>query len=173
MTGNNVRDVGEFLKNQREIKNQTLAEVSGAVEIDVEQLRMIEEGRFLPEEETLVTLISFLKISDEDAKDIFEKAGYLSEDEETFDKVNTQPTAPVLYADSIKVIKSNDGVVIDFFQPSTDGGVTTFRFGINDNLTKELTKQLMQTLSLDNTTKKISNVSSATTHPEADNQLDY
>ncbi|MDQ3159378.1 MAG: hypothetical protein M3P98_04580 [bacterium] len=139
MFNKNAKIVGDYLKDRRESKNQTLAEVSGAAELEIDQLILIEAGLKLPEEEVLVTLISFLQIPDDDAKDIFTKAGYFDEQTQT-----TISATPVLYCDELEVQKSKDGVVIDFKQPNHEGGSNSFRFGLSESITYELIKQLMK-----------------------------
>lgn len=150
----NQKMIGQVLKNQRVKKHQTLAEVSGAAEIEIETLSKIEAGNLLPDEELLITLISYLKIPDDAAQDIFIIAGYFEEETDRL----AQPGMPAIYADSTNVINSRDGVIIDFSQPSIDGQMNTFRFGLNQNVASELTKQLMQSLTKENKPRRITSV---------------
>ncbi len=71
------KPLGVVLKRLREKHRQSLAEVSGAVEIDVTLLTNIEQGSERPSEDILLLLISHFSIRDEDASKLWELAGYL------------------------------------------------------------------------------------------------
>ncbi len=70
------KTLGTHLKYLRERIDETLAEVSGAVEIDDEKLDRIEQGEERPSEEILMLLISHFNVQDSEAVQIWELAGY-------------------------------------------------------------------------------------------------
>jgi transcriptional regulator with XRE-family HTH domain len=70
------RPLGRRLKALREKARESLAEVSGAVEIDVRELASFELGQSRPNEEVLLMLISHFSAQDEEAVQLWELAGY-------------------------------------------------------------------------------------------------
>src|SRR5476651_2461314 len=70
------RQLGKTLKELRNRVNETLAEASGAVEIDVKQLAGYELGHSRPTEDVLLLLISHFGVRDDDAVKLWELAGY-------------------------------------------------------------------------------------------------
>ncbi len=70
------KTLGTHLKYLRERVNESVAEVSGAVEIDDEILERIEQGVERPGEEILMLLISHFNVLDNEAVQIWELAGY-------------------------------------------------------------------------------------------------
>jgi transcriptional regulator with XRE-family HTH domain len=71
--------LGNHLKYVREQSKQSLAEVSGAVEIDEQRLSRIEAGIERPPEEILLLLISHFGIQDREAVQLWELAEYDSD----------------------------------------------------------------------------------------------
>src|SRR6187399_563339 len=70
------RNLGVKLKALREKRQESLAEVSGAVEIDPDALQAIEQGSERPGEDILLLLISHFATKDELATKLWELAGY-------------------------------------------------------------------------------------------------
>jgi transcriptional regulator with XRE-family HTH domain len=68
--------LGNHLKYVREQANQSLAEVSGAVEIDENSLARIESGEERPSEDILLLLISHFNVQDTEALQLWELADY-------------------------------------------------------------------------------------------------
>src|SRR5689334_12699879 len=68
--------LGSHLKYVREQSNQSIAEVSGAVEIDENYLEKIEAGVVRPDEEILLLLISYFGVKDREAVQLWELAKY-------------------------------------------------------------------------------------------------
>ena len=73
------KHLGSHLKYVREQSNQTLAEVSGAVEIDENYLERIEAGVERPDEDILLLLISHFGVKDREAVQLWELANYDSD----------------------------------------------------------------------------------------------
>lgn len=125
------RTLGWQLKLMREQQGQTLAEVSGAVEIETETLEQIEQGQKRPNEEILFLLISHFDIKDPEANSLWELAGYtdsisLSKDDSP-SLTNSRdrgvtialPMDPrVIYTDHVHVNINDYGVVLNFLQDS-------------------------------------------------------
>ena len=72
-------NLGGHLRTVREQSRRSLAEVSGAVEIDQKQLELIESGRQRPEEDVMLLLISYFNVQDQEALHLWELANYDSD----------------------------------------------------------------------------------------------
>lgn len=120
-----ANSLGKHLKNLREKRNETLAEVSGAVEIETESLINIEQGNKLPDEDILLLLISHFNLKKEEAINLWQLAGY----DKPSDKINLskeQAHTPsivimpfenrVLYTDLVNISINNYGLVMNFLQ---------------------------------------------------------
>ena len=70
------KTLGTRLKYLREHSAESLAEVSGAVEINEDKLELIEQGVERPSEEILMLLINHFDMQDTDAVQLWELAGY-------------------------------------------------------------------------------------------------
>src|SRR3954464_9650695 len=68
--------LGKNLKQLRHRANESLAEASGAVEIDVRELAGYELGKARPSEDVLLLLISHFGAKDDEAVKLWEMAGY-------------------------------------------------------------------------------------------------
>ncbi len=125
-SANHFKPLGKRLKELRARANETLAEASGAVEIDVRQLASYELGRARPSEEILLLLISHFGVRDDEALSLWELAGYsmskipiahMSNDTGA-DKalLNSSSEHHILFTDVVDVIVNNYGVVMNFMQ---------------------------------------------------------
>lgn len=122
--------LGNHLRYLREQQLESLAEVSGAVEIDEHQLARIEGGAERPSEDILMLLISHFNMQDQEAVQLWELAGYdeLAErrhqEELVHDALNSSKSimfvvgldARTLYTDSVQVSNDAAGVVMHFGQ---------------------------------------------------------
>src|SRR3972149_10168103 len=70
------KPLGKKLKELRISANESLAEASGAVEIDVRQLVSFELGQSRPTEDVLLLLLSHFGVKDDEAVRLWEVAGY-------------------------------------------------------------------------------------------------
>ncbi len=124
------KSLGGKLKQLREKRQESLAEVSGAVEIDPDVLQAFEQGSERPGEDILLLLISHFATKDEVATKLWELAGY-DQDELPMqqsdnaasqsiksDAVTMANNAPVVYTDMVHVMVNNYGVVMNFMQTS-------------------------------------------------------
>lgn len=114
--------LGKQLKALRTRAKETLAEASGAVEIDVRELAGFELGQDRPSEDVLLLLISHFSARDDEAVKLWEMAGYGMTKIPAAQMANEQAlvTQPdenkVLFTDVVDVIVNNYGVVMNFMQ---------------------------------------------------------
>jgi len=115
------KNLGQHLKTLRVKASESLAEASGAVEIDVKQLASYELGQARPSEDVLLLLISHFDARDEEAITMWEMAGYgvdklpdnVAEDGPA--ETQTQDNK-ILFTDIVDVTVNNYGVVMNFMQ---------------------------------------------------------
>ncbi|HLG90573.1 MAG TPA: helix-turn-helix transcriptional regulator [Candidatus Saccharimonadales bacterium] len=156
--GRTYKQLGRRLRELRSRANETLAEASGAVEIDVRELAAIELGQSRPSEEVLLLLISHFGAKDEDAVTLWEMAGYgmdkipvahLSSGEQP----NHEPTAKsekrILFTDVVDVVVNNYGVVMNFMQGGAPNSspAPVARVGMSREHAKSVLQILQTTLS--------------------------
>jgi predicted transcriptional regulator len=151
------RPLGRRLKALREKANESLAEVSGAVEIDVRELASYELGQARPNEEVLLMLISHFSAQDEEAVQLWELAGYgvtkVSSAQMISDiSVSGQssaPANPILFTDVVDIMVNNYGVVMNFMQSSGPNAKpsTVAKIGMSREHAKSVLQILQVTLS--------------------------
>src|SRR3954469_10002244 len=110
------KPLGKHLKELRTRVNESLAEASGAVEIDVRELAGFELGKHRPSEDVLLLLISHFGAKDEEAVKLWEMAGYGLDKVPASHMANTNSTASadntkVVYTDIVDIMVNNYGVV--------------------------------------------------------------
>src|SRR5690348_16751997 len=119
--------LGNHLKYVREQSKQTLSEVSGAVEIDEQQLARIESGMERPSEDILLLLISHFGVQDREAVQLWELADY---DSDMPDEIKPEQALfnnkqmimllaidmRTLYSDGVEVTVNPAGVTLQFTQ---------------------------------------------------------
>lgn len=120
------KPLGAVLRRLREKKQQSLAEVSGAVEIDIAALTDIEQGVRRPSEDILHLLISYFSIKEEEAGKLWDLAGYLpNRGRDLPDDAQPVLVMPmdvrVVYTDMAHVMVNNYGVVMNFMQSTGPG----------------------------------------------------
>src|ERR1700748_2828432 len=74
--------LGSQLRHLRERNRESMAEVSGAVEIDETELSKIEAGAERPSEDILLLLISHFAVEDDKAAELWQLAGYDRQEDE-------------------------------------------------------------------------------------------
>jgi transcriptional regulator with XRE-family HTH domain len=150
------RPLGRRLKALREKANESLAEVSGAVEIDVRELASFELGQSRPNEEVLLMLISHFSAQDEEAVQLWELAGYgvtkVSSAQMISDisiSAQTPNNNPILFTDVVDIMVNNYGVVMNFMQSSghSTKPSTVARIGMSREHAKSVLQILQVTLS--------------------------
>jgi transcriptional regulator with XRE-family HTH domain len=148
------RPLGRQLKDLRARARESLAETSGAVEIDVRELASYELGKTRPNEDVLLLLISHFGAKDDEAVQLWEMAGY-GTDKAPASRMATSETSAIsdrdhkiLYSDIVDIMVNSHGVVMNFMQggPSNNPQVVS-RVGMSREHAKSVLKILQVTLS--------------------------
>lgn len=152
------KHLGERLKTIRQKLHESVAEVSGAVEIDEQKLQRIEQGHERPTEDILMLLINHFGVQDEDATALWQLAGY---DQPSGDRDAREDTPNnsrtmimimavdprIIYSDGVQVTANDNGVVINFAQgQGTPQALTTARIGMSREHARTLLHTLHQAL---------------------------
>ncbi len=152
------KSLGEQLRKMRERVRETLAEVSGAVEVDVIDLARFEQGKQRPAEEILLLLISHFGARDDEATKLWDLAGYnldkipgaqMANDNEGSAKQNIMVAGDtrVMYTDTVHVMVNNYGVIMNFMQAGTDGQPQNVsRVGMSKEHARSVLEVLKETL---------------------------
>ena len=119
--------LGQKLRQFRETRRESLAEVSGAVEIDTDLLERIERGEECPSEDILTLLINHFALREHEAVELWEWAGFqrAAPDTAGLQEMMSKATvvlmaldARVLYSDHADIATSEHGLVMTFTQSS-------------------------------------------------------
>ena len=158
--------LGKHLKTVRELASQSLAEVSGAVEIDENQLKLIESGLKRPEEDVMLLLISYFNLADKEALHLWELADYDSDLTEHIDLNQNEPEEHAvhqlmqkpmimllsmdirtMYSDGFEVTWNDAGMTLNFTQSTNKGqGQTVARVGMSNKQVENVIKCLESAL---------------------------
>lgn len=152
--------LGRRLRQLREQHRESVAEVSGAVEIEEKLLADIEQGKDRPSEDILMLLISHFGIGDDSADELWELAGYQSkgehDDHKADDHDDIKRTAAmmimldprVMYSDSVEVVANKQGVILNFSQTAGPQSppLTVSRIGMSHDQAKAVMGILHQIL---------------------------
>lgn len=144
----------------RQKRQESLAEVSGAVEIEVDSLTAIEQGSKRPSEDILLLLISYFGIKDEEATSLWETAGYDKRHmhPHAYDDTATGSQQPgmmvlpidvrVVYTDMAHVMVNDFGVVMNFLQTAGPNNqpLAVSRVGMSHEHAKSILELLQRTL---------------------------
>jgi transcriptional regulator with XRE-family HTH domain len=148
--------LGSQLRHLRERNRESMAEVSGAVEIDETELSQIEAGAERPSEDILLLLISHFAVEDDKAAELWQLAGY--DHQEDHDHENGTASRAqtlmvmidprVMYSDNVEVVTNSKGVVVSFSQSAGQNGqpLTISRIGMSHDQAKLLMGVLHQAL---------------------------
>jgi transcriptional regulator with XRE-family HTH domain len=155
------KTLGEKLKSIRQKLHESVAEVSGAVEIDEQTLRRIEQGSERPGEDILLLLINHFGLPDDDAAGLWQLAGYEQPSDHDHDRERTQGEGGqsrtmvmimavdprVIYSDGVQVTANSSGVIIGFSQGvGTPQAITTAKVGMSREQAYGLLRTLQTTL---------------------------
>lgn len=120
--------LGQRLKLIREKRKESLAEASGAVEIDADMLERIENGEERPSEEILMLLINHFAIREQEAVGLWECAGYDQNSDNRGPRAGDSLPKPSLvvvaldtravYSDGFALTYNENGVILNFTQTS-------------------------------------------------------
>ncbi len=153
--GANFKPLGKKLKELRASANESLAEASGAVEIDVRELASFELGQARPSEDVLLLLLSHFGVKDDQAVTLWEVAGYSMAKIPAVHMMSdstSSPVAPaeghVLFTDIVDVMVNNYGVVMNFMQNSgiASQPQTVAKIGMSREHAKSVLQILQATL---------------------------
>ena len=147
------KTLGEKLKVIRQKLHESVAEVSGAVEIDEQVLQRIEQGQERPSEDILMLLINHFGMQDDDAAHLWQLAGYdqpshiheaTDADQQNRAMVMIMAVDPrILYSDGVQITANGAGVVLAFSQNSgTPQALTTARIGMSREQASDLFRVL-------------------------------
>ncbi len=155
------KTLGTHLRYLREHISETLAEVSGAVEIHEDIMERIEQGVERPSEEILMLLISHFNMQDNEAIQLWELAGYDRRVHPDIGSTNLQddfqsgkPMVMLLaidvrtqYTDGVDIALNNAGVVMTFTQAGGGGQPQPVaRVGMSINQAEAVAAALHHTL---------------------------
>lgn len=123
--------LGSALKHARETRSESLMEVSGAVEVDVDVLERIESNEHRPSEELLLLLINHFSMPEDEASNIWQMAGYSKEQNSlpNFDHSEALKQIAfvmpmdirIVYTDLVQASANNHGLVMNFMQTGGPG----------------------------------------------------
>ncbi len=152
--------LGNHLKYVREQARQSLAEVSGAVEIDEAYLQRIEAGVERPAEDILLLLISHFGVKDREAVQLWESAEYDSDlpdefkPENELSQLGNKPVVMLMamdmrtvYSDGIEVVATPAGVTMNFSQTLAGSQSSPVaRIGMSQQQAEQVIKSLQTAL---------------------------
>lgn len=142
------RKLGAELRKLRQEAQETLLDVSAAVEVETQYLMRIEAGVVQPSEDILILLMNHFDVDDKQALFLWQQANYIDDknDASLPTQVFIMPFADnkVYYSDQVSVSTSKSGdFVVSFFQPGADGKpVVNARIGMNYATAQELASQI-------------------------------
>lgn len=148
---------GDYLKGLRNRRKESLADVSGAVEIDVMILDRIESGNIQPSEDMLMLLISHYNLKEDEAVRLWQLAGYdqsklgYQTSSASEDSINMLANdGPILFTDGLQVSANKYGVIINFLQGIDANGApqTISRLGMSREHARTIIEVLKKTLEL-------------------------
>ena len=151
------KTLGAQLKQLRQKLQETLAEVSGAVEIEVDDLQRMEEGKRRPTEDILELLMNHFELEDDEAKRLWRLAGYSetnmygdkrNDDNENQSVVVLPMEARIVYTDIVNATINDYGVVLNFMQgggPNNQPLVIS-RVGMSKEHARSLIELLQKTM---------------------------
>lgn len=117
------KPLGVQLRRLRVQQQETLADASGAVEIEVDQLVEIEKGSKRPSEDVLMLLITHFATKEDEADRLWRLAGYSRDDslpesidDEEIKILSMAQNSPIAYTDAVHVVTNDYGLVMNFLQ---------------------------------------------------------
>jgi transcriptional regulator with XRE-family HTH domain len=154
------KTLGTHLKYLREQQKQSLAEVSGAVEIETATLERIEHGDERPSEDILMLLISYFNMQDQEAVQLWELAGYDNPASDPFSLADDilQSNKPIMmvlgldvrtmYTDGVAVDANDSGLTVQFSQSSNgkQANMPVARLGMSYDQAQKVVEELQKAL---------------------------
>ena len=145
--------LGEKLKALRKSSNETLAEVSGAVEIDEHILERFETGLDRPDEEILNLLINHYRLNDYVATQLWDLAGYSEHLDDSFIEEAMSAAKQLImvlasdgrtiYTDGVGIDCNSKGLTMNFTQSTGQGKVLNIaRLGMSYETAAEVQRAI-------------------------------
>lgn len=149
--------LGRKLRYFRETRQESVAEVSGAVEIDTELLERIESGEECPSEDILSLLINHFDLREQEAVQLWEWAGFNRSNDLRSDSMQELANrasivlvaldARVMYTDNVQISADQNGVVLNFMQPGPHGqSMPVSRIGMSYEQAVKVVNDLQQSI---------------------------
>lgn len=131
--------LGDTLKAIRQRRQESVSEVSGAVEIDEQTLLKIEQGHERPSEDILMLLISHFGMQEDEAAGLWQLAGYDHQEGDNPAPQNNKTMVMimavdprVIYSDGVQIVANGSGVTMNFAQGTgTPQALVTARVGMS------------------------------------------
>ncbi|SRR6266568_3491393 len=148
------QSLGSRLKTIRQKLQESLADVSGAIEIDEEKLQRIERGQERPSEDILLLLVSHFGMREDEAANLWLLAGYDRPEGSDSDEGLGRPTVVlmgidprVVYSDSLHITVNPSGVVMNFSQSGPGNQLLAIaRVGMSRDQAQNVLNTLQQAL---------------------------
>lgn len=145
------------LKKLRLQHQKTIADVAGAIELDVEVVARYENGDERPSEEILLLLISYFKVSDTTAAKLWKLAGYGEQGQRIDSLLDAlqdagafalPKDAKITYTDIVQAQKNAQGLVLNFMQSGGPMGkpLVVSRLGMSAEQAKNVVTVLIAAL---------------------------
>lgn len=154
------KTLGQYLRALRERRQESLAEVAEAIEIESSVLEQIEEGAERPDEDTLMLFISYYGLQDNEAVQLWHSAGYTKDDEASYTNLREPQIKGTtillavdiraIYSDSVAILGNQNGVIMNFMQNTgSDQPLTVSRVGMSYSQAEELLHSIERVLLFD------------------------
>jgi hypothetical protein len=147
------RSLGRHLKDLRNRANESLAEASGAVEIEAKELASFELGKLRPTEDVLLLLISHFGAKDDEAVKLWEMAGYGVDKVPAAQMANgesrpeTAGDNRILFTDIVDIVVNKYGVIMNFMQSGpSNSSQSIARVGMSREHAKSILQILQATI---------------------------
>lgn len=150
--------LGKHLRYAREQQQESLAEVSGAVEIDEQELARIESGKQRPPEDILMLLINHFDLRDQEAVRLWELAGYEGEGPERLrlEDIAAESGKPIIvllgvdgrtmYTDAAEITTTEAGVTMWFGQQGKNQTMPVAKLGMSHDQAERVLAQLQRAI---------------------------
>ena len=179
---NSLKTLGQKIRSKRLDLKQSISEVSGSIEIEEKELLKIETGLKKPSQEVLELLIEHFKITDVEANNLFELAGYTSENvfpSNLMDFLQSLGSKSIIMlspieqkivlSDSLDVFVDKDNIVFNFKQSLGNAQPTSVsRVAMNINQAHQVLDLLSKALIKQNYLKSPKSLPSKTDHKKED-----
>lgn len=149
--------LGRVIKSYRLAAEESIEDLSGAVEVEPDFINDLESGKAQPPEDILALIINHLNIEETEASELWTLAGYeteatrseeMSDDDAKQLNVNVPSDKPILYTDRVHVVSNGYGVVLNFIQgvgPNGPAQVVS-RVGMSHEHAKSVLEVLQKSL---------------------------